>query len=90
MMRSPSRSLLSPVFELIGLVPFLPHVSGVSSEVDRPSKPLERLLGRSIALFVHPRAVWRSRRGAPRIGLLVAYFVASYIVSLGLLLLLSA
>jgi hypothetical protein len=41
-------------------------------------------------MFVHPCAAWRSRPGATRIRLVVAYLVAGYALSLGLLMLLSA
>jgi hypothetical protein len=60
------------------------------SELVHPTDRLETLVGRSVAMFVHPCAAWRSRSGATRLRLLAAYILAGYLLSLGLLLLLAA
>jgi hypothetical protein len=47
---------------------------------DRPSTPLEILIGRSMAAVVHPVAAWRSGSKAARLHFLAGYFVASYVL----------
>jgi hypothetical protein len=53
-----------------------------------PSKlpRLEVLIGRSLAMCVHPYAAWRSQSVKRRALVLVAYMAASYFVVLGALL----
>jgi hypothetical protein len=68
----------------------LARMANVSSELIHPAARFESLVGRSVAMFVHPCAAWRSRPGATRLRLFVAYIVAGYLLSLGVLLLLSA
>ena len=68
------------------MVPFLLPPDGVSSKVDRPSTRLEILVGRSLAMCVHPYAAWRSHSRRGRLLVFVAYFGASYALVLGLLL----
>jgi len=46
---------------------------------------VEVLLGRSLAICVHPYAAWRSRSAQQRATLVVAYFSVSYGIVLGLL-----
>jgi hypothetical protein len=54
----------------------------------RPSTRTEILIGRSLAVCVHPVAAWRSGSMALRLQFFAGYFVASYvIIFLGLLLL---
>ena len=47
---------------------------------------IEILTGRALAMCVHPYATWRARSSRSRVFVLLAYFVASYAVVLGLLL----
>jgi len=46
---------------------------------------LEILVGRALAMCVHPFAAWRARSSKGRIFVIVAYAVGSYGVVLGLL-----
>ncbi len=46
------------------------------------------VVGRSVALCVHPYAAWRVRPGSTRVLLVSAYAIAAYAVVLGALLLL--
>ena len=48
---------------------------------------LETLVGYSLAMCVHPYAVWRSRYARRRVFVLLAYFVGGYSLVLGALLL---
>jgi hypothetical protein len=57
---------------------------------DGPTRRLEVLAGRSLAMFVHPSAAWRSRSTNQRAGLLFAYFAFSYLLTFGLLRLIAA
>jgi hypothetical protein len=50
---------------------------------------LETLVGRSLAMCVHPYAIWRSRSTSRRAFVLLAYLVGSYALVLGGLLLFS-
>lgn len=55
---------------------------------DRPSTRTEILIGRSLAVCVHPVAAWRSGSTAVRLQFFAGYFVASYVlIFLGLLML---
>jgi hypothetical protein len=45
------------------------------------------LVGRALAMCAHPFAVWRSRSTRRRVFVLLAYFVGSYALVLGALLL---
>jgi hypothetical protein len=55
---------------------------------DRPSTRIEIVIGRSLALCVHPVAAWRSGSTAVRLHFVASYFVASYVlIFLALLLL---
>ena len=49
---------------------------------DRPSTPPEVLIGKTLAMFAHPYAAWRT--GTPSVCTVVvaAYFAASYVVVL--------
>jgi hypothetical protein len=46
---------------------------------------IETLVGRSLAMCVHPYAVWRSRSVRRRVFVLVAYLVGSYALVLSAL-----
>jgi hypothetical protein len=45
-------------------------------------RPLSVLFGRSLALCAHPYAAWRSSSTRGRLGMLIAYTTASYVVML--------
>ena len=45
----------------------------------------EVLIGRSLALCVHPYAAWRSRPAMTRLFVFTAYLTASYVLILGLM-----
>jgi hypothetical protein len=47
---------------------------------DRPSTRMEILIGRSLAVCVHPVAAWRSGSTAARLQFFAGYFVASYLL----------
>ena len=47
---------------------------------------LEIVIGRSLAMCVHPYAAWRSHSMKARMLVLVAYASASYVIMLGALL----
>ena len=49
------------------------------------SHRLEVLIGRSVALCIHPLAAWRSRSRKDRALLLISYFAISYVIMFGLL-----
>ena len=51
----------------------------------RPSHRLEVVIGRSVALCVHPLAAWRSRSRNDRTLLVISYFAISYVIVFGLL-----
>jgi hypothetical protein len=68
--------------------PVLADSEGVSSELDRPSTRVEVLLGRALAMCVHPYAAWRTQSTSRRLLVFFAYFAASYTLVLGVLLLL--
>jgi hypothetical protein len=53
--------------------------------IDRPSNRAEVLIGRSMAVCVHPLAAWRSPFRAL---LLMGYFAAAYIATFAVLVLL--
>jgi hypothetical protein len=46
--------------------------------LDLPSTRMETLVGRGLAMCLHPYAVWRVQPPARRLLVLVAYFAASY------------
>ena len=46
---------------------------------DRPSTRLEILIGRSLAVCVHPLAAWASGSMSARVTFFVGYFLVSYI-----------
>jgi hypothetical protein len=53
-------------------------------------RPLRRrqpevLIGRSLALCVHPYAAWRSQSSTTRMFVFTAYLTASYLVVLGMM-----
>jgi len=48
---------------------------------------LETLIGRSLAMCVHPYAVWRSRSLSGRVLVLSAYLMVGYAFALSVLLL---
>ena len=45
----------------------------------------EVVIGRSVALCVHPYAAWRSQSNAARLFVFSAYMTASYVLWLGLM-----
>jgi hypothetical protein len=47
--------------------------------------PLERAIGRSLAITLHPVAAWCSRSRRNRLVLLAGYFLASYFAVLSIL-----
>lgn len=53
--------------------------------LDPPRTRIETLVGRSLAMCVHPYATWRSQSNRHRVFVLVAYVVASYSVVLATL-----
>jgi hypothetical protein len=60
------------------------------SRLQGPSRAsLETLVGRSLAMCVHPYAIWRSRSTGRRAFVLVAYFAGSYALVLAILFLLA-
>jgi hypothetical protein len=56
---------------------------------DRPSNRLEIMIGRSVAICLHPVAAWLSRSPQKRLVLVAGYVGAGYIVVLIALLVLS-
>jgi hypothetical protein len=62
--------------------PVLAPGSTMSSKLPKP----EVLVGRTVALCVHPYAAWRSHSTKRRAVLLFAYMAASYFIVLGALL----
>jgi len=63
--------------------PILAATEGVSSKLDRPSTRTEILVGRSLAMCVHPYAAWRSHSARGRLLVFAAYLGASYVLILG-------
>ncbi len=55
------------------------------SNLERPSTPVEILIGRSLALCLHPYAAWRTRSNEQRAFVVLAYVAAGYAVTLGAL-----
>ena len=49
---------------------------------DRPSTSPEVLIGKTLAMFAHPYAAWRTGTPAARTVVVAAYFAASYAVVL--------
>jgi hypothetical protein len=49
---------------------------------DRPSTSPEVLIGKTLAMFAHPYAAWRSGTRSTRTVVVAAYFAASYAVVL--------
>ena len=56
----------------------------------RQTQHFEVLVGRSLAICVHPCAAWLSRSASYRATVLIAYFALGYLVVFGLLNLISA
>ena len=87
--RSPSRGTpteapsLSARIEGSAIGPILAAAEGVSSRLDRPSTRTEILVGRSLAMCVHPYAAWRSHSARGRLLVFAAYLGASYVLILG-------
>jgi hypothetical protein len=52
---------------------------------DRSRADIETLVGRSLAMCVHPYAAWRSRSTRRRGFVLLAYFAGAYALVLGAL-----
>ena len=71
------------------MVPFLLPPEDVSPERDHPSAGIEILVGRSLAMCVHPYAAWRSHSTRRRMFVFFAYVAGSYALVLGVLQLLS-
>jgi hypothetical protein len=59
----------------------------VSLRLSQSGANIETLVGYSLAMCVHPYAVWRSRSARHRAFVLFAYFVGGYSLVLGALLL---
>jgi hypothetical protein len=59
----------------------------MSATLNRPSTRNEILLGRTLALCIHPCAAWRTQSTSGRLLVFFAYLAASYTLVLGLLLL---
>jgi hypothetical protein len=57
----------------------------VSLPLDSPRARIETLVGRSLAMCVHPYATWRSQSTRRRVFVLLAYVVGSYSVVLAIL-----
>jgi hypothetical protein len=53
--------------------------------LDLPGSRIETLVGRSLAMCVHPYATWRSQSTRRRMFVLLAYTVGSYSVVLAIL-----
>jgi len=51
------------------------------STTDRSSTRLEILIGRSLALWVHPVAAWRSGSTSVRLHTVFGYFAAGYLLT---------
>jgi hypothetical protein len=51
----------------------------------RPTTSIEVMVGRSIAMCVHPYAVWRSRSVKGRALVFLAYAAVGYALTLGVL-----
>ena len=47
---------------------------------------VEAAIGRSLAICLHPGLAWRRVRPAARVGIVLAYFSASYVAALAALL----
>jgi hypothetical protein len=58
----------------------------ISIGVRSPYPRAEVVIGRSLALCVHPYAAWRARSAPARLFVVLAYLVASYGVTLLVLL----
>jgi hypothetical protein len=58
----------------------------VAATVISPGTRFEVLVGRSLAMCLHPYAAWRTHSTAARLFILFAYAAASYAVMLGVLL----
>jgi hypothetical protein len=61
-------------------VPILRHYRSVL-----PHRPIETLIGRGLAMCVHPYAAWRSRSIRGKAFVVSAYAAAGYALALGLL-----
>jgi hypothetical protein len=57
----------------------------MSSTLARPSTRLEILIGRSLAMCVHPYRAWRAHSTSGRLLVLAAYAAAGYAAVLGML-----
>ena len=57
-----------------------------ASKLNRPTGRLEILVGRSLAMCVHPYAAWRAHATGGRLLVLFTYAAASYAVTLTVLL----
>ena len=58
----------------------------MASTATAPDTRFEVLLGRSLAMCVHPYAAWRTHSMRGRLLILLTYVAASYAVMLGMLL----
>jgi hypothetical protein len=67
------------------LVSFLRLVTVMAPAYKPVNRRFEVLVGRSVAVCVHPYAAWRSRSANQRALLLLAYFTVSYLLVFGLL-----
>jgi hypothetical protein len=81
-----SRHRVSAGIDRSALGPIIAAPEDMSSKLDRPSTRLESLVGRFLAMCVHPYAAWRSHSTLGRLLVFVAYLGASYALVLGLLL----
>jgi hypothetical protein len=69
----------------LDLVSFLRLVTAMAPAYKPVNGRVEVLVGRSLAVCVHPYAAWRSRSANQRTLLLLAYFTVSYLLVFGLL-----
>jgi len=59
----------------------------VASTLNRPARRFEILVGRSLAMCLHPYAAWRAHSTTGRLLVLFTYLTASFLVMLATLLL---
>ena len=72
--------------EQINAMPLVPHLCHSDDVIPKTPRP-EIVIGRSIAICVHPHAAWRTSSLKGRVFLLTAYAIGSYAVVLTLMLL---
>jgi hypothetical protein len=85
-----TRAISTGSFLLAGVLPAISGQMASPQRVDRPSNRLEIMMGRSLAICLHPVAAWLSRSQRKRLVLVGGYVGAGYVAVLIALLLLSA